>query len=90
MLPHEGCGHQGVPFLQSQARDCSPALLPPRLQELACHKESEVVTMATRWIVGHLFDGWRNLCFAIEEAGKAIDRAWEGDDDWPDRDSVLA
>lgn len=37
--------------------------------------------MATRWIVGHLFDGWRNLCFAIEETGKAIDRAWEGDDE---------
>ena len=45
-----------------------------------------------RWIAGYLFDGWNSLRFAANEMGKAIDRPMDvfGDDDWPDRDTVLA
>lgn len=43
-----------------------------------------------RWLVGYVLDGWNALMFGIEEMGKAIDRAWGDDDDWPDRDTVLA
>lgn len=37
--------------------------------------------MAMRWIVGYIYDGWNSLRFGVEEMGKAIDRAWEDDDE---------
>ena len=33
-----------------------------------------------RAIVGYIFDGWTSFWYAIEEMGKAIDRAWEDDE----------
>ena len=32
-----------------------------------------------RWLVGYIFDGWNSFRYAIDEIGKAIDRAWEDD-----------